>query len=115
RYRKLGLLDVLIENNREISEDVRHYQPSGVYRGKTTLFKALKADLVNLVASKDAAPAETAEVFRRLQEITKRKRDNGFGEYAPGLRVIELDDIHDGLIRGETLDAITRVIREGWG
>ncbi|MDR2098017.1 MAG: amino acid adenylation domain-containing protein [Spirochaetaceae bacterium] len=115
RYRKLGLLDVLIENNREVSEDIRHYKPSDIYRGKVTLFKALKADLVNLVASKDAAPAETAEVFRRLQDITKRKRDNGFGEYAPGLRVIELNEIHDGLIRGEALDAITRVIREGWG
>ncbi|MDR2098016.1 MAG: AMP-binding protein [Spirochaetaceae bacterium] len=115
RYRKLGLLDVLIENNREVSEDIRHYQPSDVYRGKVTLFKATKADTANLVVSKETAPAETAEVFRRLQDIIMQKRDNGFGEHAPDLRVIELNDIHDGLNRGDALDTIVRVIREGWG
>jgi amino acid adenylation domain-containing protein len=115
RYRKLGLLDVLIENNREVSEDIRHYQPSDVYRGKVTLFKATKADPVNLAVSKNAALPETAEVFRRFQDITKRKRDNGFGEYAPSLRIIELDEIHDGLNRGDALDIIVSVIREGWG
>jgi amino acid adenylation domain-containing protein len=112
RYRKLGLLDVLIENNQEVSEDIRQYQPASVYGGKTTLFKAVKADPANLAASQDPA---AADVFRRLQDITMQKPDNGFGEYAPDLRVIELDEIHDGLNRGKALDTITRVIREGWG
>jgi amino acid adenylation domain-containing protein len=113
RFRKLGFLDVLIENNREVAEDVRNYQPSGVYHGKVTLFKATKADMVNLVASVESAQPETVKSFKRLQEISKQKKDNGFGEYAVNLRVIELDEIHDGLIRGEALDTIVSVIKQG--
>jgi amino acid adenylation domain-containing protein len=113
RFRKLGFLDVLIENNREVAEDVRNYQPSGVYHGKVTLFKATKADMVNLVASVESALSETVKSFKRLQEIAKQKKDNGFGEYAVNLRVIELDEIHDGLIRGEALDTIVSIIRQG--
>jgi thioesterase domain-containing protein/acyl carrier protein len=113
RFRKLGLLDILIKNNQEVAEDIQNYQPSAVYRGKVTLFKATKTDMVNLVASKESVPPEAMESFRRLQKITRQKRDNGFGEYVTDLRVIELDEIHDGLIRGEALDTIVSVIRQG--
>jgi thioesterase domain-containing protein/acyl carrier protein len=108
RFRGMGLLDRLIENNRKIALDIANYVPVSVYRGETVLFKAMKPDPINPSVS-----AETIDVIRRLQAITKQKRDNGFGEYAADLRVIELDEIHDGLIRGEALDTIVSVIRQG--
>jgi amino acid adenylation domain-containing protein len=113
RFRKLGLLGVLVENNLECARDILNYTPSGVYRGKVTLFKAMKVDMVNLVASEEKSSSVTAERFNRLRKITREKRDNGFGGYAPRLRVIEIDETHDGLIRKKALNIIVPAITGG--
>jgi amino acid adenylation domain-containing protein len=108
RFRRMGLLNLLMENNKEASRDILEYVPSAPYRGEATLFKALKADPVNLAAS-----PETAEIHRRLQDITRQKKANGFEEYAPKLRVIEIPEIHDGFMRGEALETIASVMAGG--
>jgi thioesterase domain-containing protein len=105
RFRSLGLLDRLIENNREVSRDVQEYVPAASYRGEATLFKSIKEDPANL-----NIPPEVSAVLRRLREINRQKRDNGFGEYVSRLRIIEIPEIHDGFMRGDALDMISSVI-----
>jgi amino acid adenylation domain-containing protein len=105
RFRRMGFLDILIENYREIARYMLDYTPDGVYQGETTLFKAMKPDPIN-----PSAPPESAEDIRRHQRIIGQKKDNGFGRYAPRLRTIEIPDIHDGFMRGEALEMIVAVI-----
>ncbi|MDR2097105.1 MAG: AMP-binding protein, partial [Spirochaetaceae bacterium] len=108
RFRNMGFLDVLIENYEKVSQDMLDYRPAGVYQGEATLFKATKANPVN-----PAVPPESAEDMRRRQRIISKKKDNGFGRYAPHLRIIEIPEIHDGFMRGEALETIAAVIRGG--
>jgi hypothetical protein len=51
--------------------------------------------------------------MRRRQRIISKKKDNGFGRYAPHLRIIEIPEIHDGFMRGKALETIAEVIRGG--
>jgi pimeloyl-ACP methyl ester carboxylesterase len=108
RFRRLGLLDLLMENNKEVSRDILDYGPAAPYRGEATLFKALKDDPLDPSAS-----PETAEIRRRLQDMARQKEANGFGGYAPKLRVIGIPEIHDGFMRGEALETIASVIAGG--
>jgi hypothetical protein len=108
RFRAMGLFDRLSENYREVTKDILDYLPSVPYRGKLTLFKATMPDPV----SPDALP-EVVEIRKRLWKITSEKKDNGFGEYAPQLRVVEIDDCHDKLGAGEAAKKIALVIGRG--
>jgi amino acid adenylation domain-containing protein len=108
RFRNMGFLKVLIENNRKISLDVCNYLPVSVYRGEVVLFKAIKPDPINPSVS-----AETFDVIRCLQVIAGQKKANGFDRYAPNLRVIEIPEIHDRFMQGEALDTIVSVIKQG--
>ncbi|MDR3192615.1 MAG: alpha/beta fold hydrolase, partial [Treponema sp.] len=108
RFRNLGLLDKLIENNREVGRDIQAYIPASGYGGETTLFKAAKAD----PADPGASP-ETLQILRRFQAIADESPDNGFGGYVPRLRIIEIPEIHDGFMRGEALEIIASVIGNG--
>jgi amino acid adenylation domain-containing protein len=108
RFRRLGFLNLLVENNKEVSQDILEYVPAASYRGKATLFKATKADPLS-----PATPPETTEVQRRLQYMADQKKANGFDGYAPKLRVIGVPEIHDGFMRGEALETIASVMAEG--
>lgn len=92
RFRNLGLLDVLIENNKKVVPDIVNYTPNAVYQGEVILFKATKPDPIPSTAS-----PETAEVLRRLQVIAGEKQGNDFSDYAPKLPIIEIPEIHGGL------------------
>jgi amino acid adenylation domain-containing protein len=105
RFRRLGLLDLLMENNKEASQDMLEYVPVAPYRGEATLFKAMKADPVNPFSS-----PETAQIQRRLQLIIDQKKANGFDGYAPKLRVVGIPEIHDGFMQGEALTTIVSVM-----
>jgi thioesterase domain-containing protein/acyl carrier protein len=108
RFRAMGLFERLSENYRELTEDILEYLPAVLYRGKLTLFKATRPDPVG----PDVLP-EAAEIRRQLWQITSEKKDNGFGEYAPQLRVVEIDDSHDKLGRGDAAKKIASVIGRG--
>jgi amino acid adenylation domain-containing protein len=108
RFRRLGLLNLLVENNKEVSQDMLEYVPAASYRGNATLFKATKADPLS-----PATPPETVEVQKRLQYMAAQKKSNGFDGYAPKLRVIGIPEIHDGFMRGEALETIASVMAEG--
>jgi amino acid adenylation domain-containing protein len=108
RFRRLGLLDLLMENNQEVSGDMLEYVPAAPYRGEATLFRAMKADPVNPSAS-----PETVEIQRRLQLIADQKKANGFEDYAPKLRVIGVPEIHDNFMRGVALETISSVMTGG--
>jgi thioesterase domain-containing protein/acyl carrier protein len=107
RFRRLGLLSLLMENNREVSQDILEYVPAASYQGEATLFKAMKADPVSPVV-----PAETAEIQRRLQYMAGQKKANGFDGYAPKLRVIGVPETHDNFMRGAALETIASVMAE---
>jgi thioesterase domain-containing protein/acyl carrier protein len=107
RFRRLGLLNLLVENNKEVSQDILEYVPAASYHGEVTLFKATKADPLS-----PAAPPETTEVQRRLQYMTDQKKANGFDGYTTKLRVIRIPEIHDGFMRGEALETIASVMAE---
>jgi amino acid adenylation domain-containing protein len=106
RFRRLGFLEKLIENNQEISRDVQHYIPKAVYRGSATLFKATRTEAIDPLGG----ASETSEILRRIQVITQKDRNNGFGNYIPNLRIIEIPEIHDGFMQGEALDIISSVM-----
>jgi thioesterase domain-containing protein len=108
RFRAMGLFDQLLENYREVFEDMLGYVPAAPYRGKLTIFKAARPDPV----SPDVSP-EVAEIYKRLWRITSEKKDNGFGEYAPQLNLVEIDDSHDKLGGGEAVKKIASVIGRG--
>ncbi|MDR2070898.1 MAG: AMP-binding protein [Treponema sp.] len=108
RFRRLGLLNLLVENNKEVSQDMLEYVPASSYRGEATLFKAAKADPLS-----PSIPPETAEIQRRLQYIADQKKANGFDGYAPKLRVIGIPEIHDNFMRGEALETIASVMAGG--
>jgi amino acid adenylation domain-containing protein len=105
RFRRLGLLDLLMENNKEVSRDMLEYVPAASYRGAAILFKAMKDD-----PPKPSASPETTEIQRRLQLIVRQKKANGFEGYAPELRVIGIPEIHDGFMRGEALRTIASIM-----
>jgi thioesterase domain-containing protein/acyl carrier protein len=105
RFRNMGLLDRLVENDNEIAKDMEQYVPTAAYRGEATLFKAVKPDPVN-----PDSPLEVLDIKRRLEFLTLQRRDNGFGGYIRNLRIIEILEIHDGFMRGEALDTIAAVI-----
>jgi amino acid adenylation domain-containing protein len=108
RFRRLGFLELLIENNKEISQDILEYVPAAPYQGEATLFKAIKADPAD-----PAASPETREVQRRLQRVIDQKRANGFEDCAPKLRVIGIPELHDNFMRGAALDIIASVMAGG--
>ncbi|MDR3294883.1 MAG: AMP-binding protein, partial [Clostridiales Family XIII bacterium] len=110
RFRKMGLIDRLVENNREISIEVAEYVPAAVYGGRATLFKATKFQ----AEDPDASP-EAAEAFRRMQEISARNKDNGFGAYTKDLRIIEIPEIHDAFMRGDAAEVIASTLRSDIG
>jgi amino acid adenylation domain-containing protein len=105
RFRRLGLLDLLIENNKEVSQDILDYVPAAPYQGEATLFRAMNDDPVDPSVS-----PETAEIRRRLQDMVRQKKANGFEGYAPKLRIIGIPEIHDGFMRGEALETIASII-----
>ncbi|MDR3130340.1 MAG: AMP-binding protein [Treponema sp.] len=105
RFRSMGLLDILLVNNKKVSMDICDYVPTSVYHGKVILFKAMKPDPVN-----PALPSEILDALKQLRTITEQKKANGFDKYAPNLRIIEIPEIHDGFMRGAALDTIASVI-----
>ncbi len=108
RFRNLGLLEILIDNNREVTRDIQTYIPASGYGGETTLFKAGRPDPID-----PGAPPEILEILRRLQAIASESQDNGFGGYVPKLGIIEVPEIHDGFMQGEALEIIASVINSG--
>lgn len=104
RFKKLGFMDKLIENNKNVLEDMFAYKP-GKYGGKVTLFKAVRLEAVPGDVDKALALA-----LRKFQIMHRDKPDNGFGKYVKRLKTVRINAVHNYLMRGNALEVIASEI-----
>lgn len=106
RFKKLGYMDKLVENNKNVLEDMFAYHPSR-YDGKVTLFKATRLETVPKDVDKKMASA-----LRKFQIIHRDAPYNGFEKFVKNLHTVKINAIHNYMMRGTALEAISRHIRE---
>jgi len=100
RFKKLGFMDKLIQNNQRVLEDMFAYSPSH-YDGKVTLFKATRLAEV----PKDVDPQMAADLHK-CQLIHHAQKQNGFEKYVKHLSTVRVNAIHDYMMRGNALEKI---------
>lgn len=108
RFKKLGLVDKLLENSKAVFEDMFSYKPRA-YKGKTILFKATRPD----PPAKDIDPT-LSRALLHFQKVHIDQEDSGFGKYVKKLKIIPIYSRHDFLMRGSALEIIAEtIIKEG--
>ncbi len=106
RFKKLGLVDKLLENSKAVFEDMFAFKPRP-YGGKTVLFKATRPD----PPAKDINP-DMARALLKFQKQHIAKKDNGLKKYIPQLQIVAIHSRHDFLMRGSALEIIARIISQ---
>lgn len=104
RFKQLGFMDKLIENNKNIMEDVFNYTPSR-YDGSVTLFKAMR-----LEAPPKDVEENLAKQMRQFQIMHRNEPNNGFEKYVKKLEVLPIYSIHNYMLRGNALVRISAEI-----
>jgi len=104
RFKKLGYMDKLVENNKNVLEDMFAYRPSR-YAGKVTLFKATRLEPVPKDVDKKMAAG-----LRKFQIIHLDAPNNGFEKYVKNLDTVRVKTIHNYMMRGTALEQISRCI-----
>lgn len=101
-YLKLGLIDKMVENNKEITKDIIHFTPKK-YAGEVCLFKSTMNH------------AHTYS--HRLQDDTglsvfDNEKYNGFDAYADHITLITIDTDHDSFMKPHYVEKIADVINQ---
>lgn len=104
RFQKLGYVDKLVENNKNVLEDMFSYIPSR-YDGAVTLFKATRLEPVPGDVDKKLASS-----LRKFQVLHRDKPDNGFEKYVSQLQTVRVNAIHNYMMRGNALEKIASVM-----
>ena len=97
RFKKLGFMDKLIENNKYVLEDMFDYTPSK-YNGPVTIFKAMRLE----EPPKDVEES-LAKKMHLFQVMHRNEPQNGFEKYVKKLNVIQIHSIHNYMLRGNAL------------
>ena len=106
RFKKLGFMDKLVQNNKQVLEDMFAYTPHS-YDGPVTLFKATRLE----AAPKDV-DKKLASQLRKFQVIHRDKPSNGFDKYVKNLRTVKIHAIHNYMMRGNSLEIIAQTISQ---
>ena len=104
RFKKLGFMDKLVQNNKNVLEDMFAYIPQP-YEGVVTLFKATRLE----AAPKDVDKKLAAQL-RKFQVIHRDKLSNGFDKYVKNLCTVKINAIHNYMMRGNSLEIIADTI-----
>ena len=104
RFKKLGFMDKLVQNNKNVLEDMFAYIPQP-YEGAVTLFKATRLE----AAPKDVDKKLAAQL-RKFQVIHRDKLSNGFDKYVKNLCTVKINAIHNYMMRGNSLEIIADTI-----
>ncbi|MDR0984552.1 MAG: AMP-binding protein [Ruminococcus sp.] len=97
RFRDMGLIHKLEENNEFVLQQVLQYRPCGVYQGKAVLFQ--------MTADGEIAGHKEQRLDGEIAD------DNGFSPYCKNLQVIKIDDTHDNCLSNpKSIDTIVRGI-----
>lgn len=97
RFKELGFMDKLIENNKNVLEDMFTYTPSK-YDGAVTLFKAMR-----LEAPPKDVDEKLAKQMHKFQVLHRNEPKNGFEKYVKKLDVRPIHSIHNYMLRGNAL------------
>ena len=104
RFKKLGYMDKLVENNKNVLEDMFAYSPSR-YDGKVTLFKATRLEAIPKDVDK-----KMASQLRKFQMRHRDEANNGLEKYVKALTTIRINAIHNYMMRGTSLEKIAQYI-----
>lgn len=104
RFKKLGFMDKLIENNKNVLEDMFDYTPSP-YGGPVTIFKAMR-----LEAPPKDVDKKLAQQMRKFQIFHRDEPKNGFDKYVKEITLCPIHSIHNYMLRGNALVRIAEEI-----
>ena len=104
RFKKLGFMDKLIENNKNVLEDMFDYTPSP-YDGPVTIFKAMR-----LEAPPKDVDKKLAQQMRKFQVFHRDEPKNGFDKYVKEITLCPIHSIHNYMLRGNALVRIAEEI-----
>ncbi|ACC98548.1 Non-ribosomal peptide synthetase [Elusimicrobium minutum Pei191] len=100
RFKKLGLTERLVENNKRMMNDIFSYNPKP-YGGKVILFKSTKISPVPRMIK-----GELRELLFTAQTEEIGRIDNGFSKYVNNLEIIKIEAVHDDFMKGGALEKI---------
>jgi len=106
-FREGALSNRLLENNNAIMEDIYDYYPSKKFTGETILFKSTKKIAVPKDIDKDIK-----DLFISFLDSNIDSEDNGLRKYVDNLEIIKIDEVHDRMLMGESLEIIAKTIEE---